>query len=69
MSRQSIIETNIRSIQGRSFRFMRCFHRRRKFKCFVCGGTGYKGYILEDSNSRILVGERCFQDNFLITVR
>lgn len=70
MSRQSVIERNIPSIEGRSFRFVRCFHqKRRKFKCFVCEGTGYKGYMLEDGNGRILVGERCFHDNFLITVR
>jgi len=70
MSRQNVIVRNIPSIEGRSFSFVRCFHRSKiKFKCFVCGGTGYKGYILEDSNGRILVGERCFHDNFLITVR
>jgi len=69
MSRQNVIERKIPRIRGRSFRFSNCFHRKKsKFQCFVCEGTGYKGYAIEDSDGQILVGERCLRDNFLITV-
>ncbi len=70
MSRQSVIDRNVQSIESRSFRFVGHFHRkRRKFQCFVCQGTGYNGHILEDDNGRIRVGENCLKENFLITVR
>ena len=69
MSRQNVIERKIPRIRGRSFRFSKCFHRKkRRFQCFVCEGTGYKGYAIKDSDGQILVGERCLRDNFLITV-
>jgi len=70
MSRQNVIERKILRIRGRTFRFNKCFHRKkRKFKCFICEGTGYKGYVIEDIDGQILVGERCLRDNFLIIVK
>jgi hypothetical protein len=70
MSRQSVIERNVQNLEGRNFRFVRHFHRkRRKFKCFVCQGTGYNGHILEDYRGSIRVGENCLRENFLITLR
>ncbi len=71
MSRHAAVQNHLSRIQGRRFRFKRCFHD-REFVSFLGHGRGKKGYVLEDLQDhafRIEIGTTAFHDNFIIIPR